>query len=597
MDTDNTSKVAKAARCAAAVVLAAGGAAVGASGDAQAADTQVQVWLTPDLAGATAFADAAATPGGVGFHRYLSPKAYTERFGASVARAKAVADWLTQSGLGQVRVSSGRDYVSASGAVSKLTVPASLAADVLGVTGLGGGSAATTAPVSSPGCSKFWAEHVQSFQLAYQGLGKGSLPVCGYSADQIRAAYGASSANTGKGVTVALTEGAAPAAMFTTLTEYAKNNHLPAPRREQFRQVQAGADCGAGADADGAHVVHTAHTAHAAQGVAVDDEAQMDSEALYAMAPDADQLMVVGGGCDEDQALLNAALSVLIGDGDRPGASIVSNSWQIPLGFEPASIIHAIDLRAAAEGVGMYFVSGDTPGLTMTGSDPYATVVGGTTLGIGARNDRVFETGWSTDYASLADNTWTSQGISGGGGGVSLEYGQPAYQRGVVPTPMAQVRVGGRTVANRAVPDLAAAADPDTGFLVGYIQTGDDTHPGPYQSQPNAGTSLACPLIAGLIADAEQGQASPYGFINPLLYRLAGTASLHDMLPLNTSAPQQNRAAYLPPADGSGPGLDVFGAQDPHQTQQVLAKGYDTMTGLGTPNGDAFISGLRQASR
>jgi hypothetical protein len=45
---------------------------------------------------------------------------------------------------------------------------------------------------------------------------------------------------TGKGVTVALTEDAAPTAMFTTLTDYAEDNHLHAPRRAQFRQVQDG---------------------------------------------------------------------------------------------------------------------------------------------------------------------------------------------------------------------------------------------------------------------------------------------------------------------------------------------------------------------
>jgi subtilase family serine protease len=67
-----------------------------------------------------------------------------------------------------------------------------------------------------------------------------------------------------------------------------------------------------------------------------------------------------------------------------------------------------MDLRAAAEGVGMYFASGDTPGASwVTDADPYATAVGGTTLGIGARNNRVFETGWSDDYASL--DTYTQQ--------------------------------------------------------------------------------------------------------------------------------------------------------------------------------------------
>jgi subtilase family serine protease len=329
----------------------------------------------------------------------------------------------------------------------------------------------------------------------------------------------------------------------------------------------------------------------------VDDESQMDSEAVYAMAPDANQLMVVAGGCDQDQGLLDAALSVLIGDGARPSATIVSTSWQIPLGSEPEQVMHAIDLRAAAEGVGIYFASGDTPGLTMTGSDPYATVVGGTALGIGARADRVFETGWSDDSATLDGGTWNSVGIGGGGGGTSLVYGRPAYQQGVVPSSMAQVQVGKKAVLNRTLPDIAADGDPDTGMLVGYIQTGTDAKPGPYKTGPNAGTSLACPLIAGLVADAQQGQPSAFGFINPLLYRLSGTVAFRDLLPVSASAPQQDRAAYTPAADGASPDVDVFGAQESGPGHQVVAKGYDTVTGLGTPNGAAFISGLRKAKR
>lgn len=49
----------------------------------------------------------------------------------------------------------------------------------------------------------------------------------------------------------------------------------------------------------------------------------------------------------------------------------------------------------------MYFSSGDTPGLTTTASDPFVTAVGGTTLGLGAGNHRVVETGWSNGTAML----------------------------------------------------------------------------------------------------------------------------------------------------------------------------------------------------
>jgi len=583
----------------------------------------VQVWLAPDLAGAAAFADSVATPGSPAFHRYLSPDAYTARFGPSAGQAAAVTAWLTAEGLTRVHADSGRDWVSATGPVSRIesafgvrieeyrvtgadgepaeiesndravSVPASLAPAVLGVTGLDSAPPVTSAtgPATAPSCSHYWAQHAKSFRPAYRGLTKASLPACGYSAGQVRAAYGATTAATGKGQTVALTEEEAPPAMLATLKDYAKGNRLPEPKAAQFKELQiaTGGPCGASPAG--------ASPAGAAQSGFYPGEAQMDSEAVYAMAPGAAQLMVVGDGCNEVQSLLDTALYVLTGNGARPRASIVSNSWGLLPGEVPVQTVHAMDLRAAAEGVGMYFASGDTPGLSLTDSDPYATAVGGTTLGIGAKANRVFETGWSDDYASLDVGTWTDIGLGGGdGGGTSLVWEQPAYQKGVVPASMSRARVGKRTVTDRAVPDIAADGDPDTGILIGYIASGTDAHPGPYQTQVGAGTSLATPLVAGLVADAQQGQKSAFGFINPLLYRLAGTRALHDILPVTASMPQQDRDAWEPASPGVSPAVDVFDSQERAYTQQVTAKGYDTMTGIGTPNGTAFITGLRRAA-
>ena len=46
----------------------------------------IQVWLRPgDLAAAQRYATAVSTPGSALFHHYLSPDAYTARFGASQA--------------------------------------------------------------------------------------------------------------------------------------------------------------------------------------------------------------------------------------------------------------------------------------------------------------------------------------------------------------------------------------------------------------------------------------------------------------------------------------------------------------------------------
>jgi subtilase family serine protease len=616
---------ARAAAAPAAVPVPGSAAAAAASGTLVGAlpaarPLTVQVWLTPRLAGAEAFADAAATPGSPGFHRYLSPDAYTAAFGPSAAQAAAVSRWLTAAGLTGVRADRGRDYVSATGLASKIaaafavhvnqyrvtsadgkaavayandravSVPAALAPDVLGVTGLESAPPATPRPAAAaqapaakaPACSRYWAQYTASFRPAYRGLTKGALPVCGYSASQLRAAYGATTAATGKGVTVALTENAPPVQMLRTLTEWARASRLPAPKAAQYRQRQVGTPGCTQAAARPADPQNP-----------TPPEAEMDSEAVYAMAPGASQLMLVAGGCAGDQDLLDTELTVLAGNGAHPSATIISNSW-VMSGGVPLATVHAVDLRAAAEGVGLYYATGDTPGTDSTATaDPYVLAVGGTTLGIGSRGNRLFETGWSDDNATLAGGKWTDNGIaSAAGGGVTADYREPAYQQGVVPAAMARVRAGNKVVAGRVQPDIAADGDVDSGLLVGFFH-GTDSAPGPYTTGVNAGTSLACPLIAGLVADAQQGQRASFGFINPLIYRLAGTPALHDIRPPSARLPEQDRDAYAP----AGASVDVFDFQGSAGTRQVTASGYDTMTGVGTPDGAAFIAALRRWGR
>jgi Subtilase family len=124
------------------------------------------------------------------------------------------------------------------------------------------------------------------------------------------------------------------------------------------------------------------------------------------------------------------------------------------------------------------------------------------------------------------------------------------------------------------VPDIAADGDTDSGLLTGYIASGTSSHPGPYQTQVNAGTSMATPVIAGLVADAQQGQKSDFGFINQLLYRLAGTRAFHDILPVTAAMPQQDRDGYEAGSGLESTGLDVFDSQEHAYTTQVSAKGY-----------------------
>src|SRR5580700_12211445 len=64
------------------------------------AQVTIQVWLQPgNLAAAQQYATAVSTPGSKLFRHYLSPSAYTARFGASQAAAGAVESWLRGRGF------------------------------------------------------------------------------------------------------------------------------------------------------------------------------------------------------------------------------------------------------------------------------------------------------------------------------------------------------------------------------------------------------------------------------------------------------------------------------------------------------------------
>src|SRR5581483_9615656 len=119
---------------------------------------------------------------------------------------------------------------------------------------------------------------------------------------------------------------------------------------------------------------------------------------------------------------------------------------------------------------------------------PDAIAVGGTTLGIGKTNNRLFETGWSTDIALLDGTTWEDLGEQGAaGGGPSLLWAQPGYQKGVVPASLATAP-GNRGGKVRSVPDISADADPFTGMAVGLLTSRPTAAP-----RPTARPTLAAP--------------------------------------------------------------------------------------------------------
>jgi subtilase family serine protease len=493
-----------------------------------------------------------------------------------------------------------------------LTVPASLAPDILGVTGLN--DAALTVPLEQQGsakrsqddaaqngkqvsCSAYWGQHMISGLPSRFNTTSFPTVTCGYTPTQFRSAYGANRTSTGTGQTIAFAEaGGLEAHMFKSLQDFTKQYHLPAPAAARYKQLNLQpASCRKHDESAG--------------------EEEMDVESAYAMAPGATQLVVGANLCETGdggfQGGINTDLAVINGNGLAPLASVVSNSWETGYDDQAKDIDQietAFLVKAASVGVGMYYAAGDSACTTQPASNPYATGVGGTTLAIGKSGTRLFETGGGTGIENLTHGAWSQPRYFGYGGGQSLVYPQPSYQKGVVPksmsTPSAKGAVPGQagcrdggpsprpgTSPMRSAPDVSAS---DGNMKVGLIN-----YKGKYADIIDGGTSLSAPLVAGMVIAAQQGQAKPFGFLNPALYKLAGTPAFYDPLPITSKDPLLWRREVCPqsysPCGGSTT-LWLTDDQSPTQrgyTGQVTANGYDNTTGVGVPRGQAFITALR----
>jgi subtilase family serine protease len=199
-------------------------------------------------------------------------------------------------------------------------------------------------------------------------------------------------------------------------------------------------------------------------------------------------------------------------------------------------------------------------------------------MGIDKKGRMSFETGWGNTVdpilaaddgtLSYAEPLPGSQFAGGAGGGTSAVFAQPWYQKGTVPSSLAQ--------GHRVSPDVAALADPYTGFLIGITPiVNDETGElGDFQNQTYGGTSLATPLVAAQIAIVQQATHAAIGLSNPTLY------GLHRILPssFRDVLPQHPRQAVAYTSATSGHSYLVSFDTD---TSLTTTRGYDSVTGLG----------------
>lgn len=267
-----------------------------------------------------------------------------------------------------------------------------------------------------------------------------------------------------------------------------------------------------------------------------DTEWDLDSQYSTGLAPDVSQLDVYVGTSLSNQDIL-ATINRFVTDDSRRQGSFSAGECELLAkvsGF--TGPLDAVLAQADAQGQSMFFSSGDT------GSQCPALVgVNGAPVGLPGDNYPAS----SPNGIGVGGTTLLGPGPNeiawyAGGGGSSFFEPTPAFQR----------NAGGSFLGvRRGVPDVSLDADPTSGYEV--IANGTQETVG--------GTSASAPAWQGIWARAQGAHGGGLGFAGPVIYR-EPAAAFNDI---------------------------VIGANGLY----VATPGYDYITGRGTPDITAFVSG------
>jgi subtilase family serine protease len=625
-----------------------------------------------NAAAASALLKAVSTPGSAQYRHFLTQAQWIARFAPTPDAVASAESWLRQQGFRVGAVPADRLFIPATGSASQverafnttlgtykvngkdvhlansvMSIPTSIAGIVSGVVGvnqavatndLSAGAATTTvqkaaSPTQEPPppaafknpqpCAAYFGQKIDTTDNAslYAPFTHPQpYDICGYKPAQLQGAYGLSASiaagNNGHGVKIAIVDAYDSPTLLADAQQYFSINDasIPLPK-SQFTNIKP--------SSVGNEALCAASGWFAEQA--------LDVESSHSMAPGA-HIVYVGAMDCLDSSLL-AAVNTAISS----GASVVTDSWGDTLGdlFVDAATKAAFDntfLLADTTGVSVLFSSGDSGdnfadfGMTVPDyppTSPLVTAVGGTSLEVGKSNTRTAEYGWSTAKQTLCVVTVTNCGSAttplgalawqaGGGAGTSYTYLQPSYQAGVVPAALAlrNQNLFGPTPL-RVIPDISMDADASTGMLVGLTQTFPNGSVR-YSQYKLGGTSLASPLLAGVIADADQAAGGSIGFLNPTLYQvdMHHPTAFNDIVPAaNPDATAVIRVDFANTVNKSSgyvvslraidyQGLETYcdgtGNCASRLVTVTTAPGFDGMTGIGTV-GPKFIRWLSGA--
>jgi subtilase family serine protease len=444
--------------------------------------------------------------------------------------------------------------------------------------------------------------------------GPPNLPPCGYDAAEMQTAYGLNplykKGLDGTGQTIVIVDAFGSPSIVADANLFSQLNGLPALTPSNF-QILTPVGPVACAVVNGK--------------CEADVETTLDVEWAHSIAPGANIVLVLS----PDLSFTNIDLANLFAIQNQLG-NVISNSFGISeialVDLLPSELVveNGIAEIAAALGISMNVSTGDEgDNLALNQADfgidsvsvdanadsPFVTAVGGTSTFLDSKNNIKLQTGWGLNETRIAEPTPNPPTVPplslgfqfGAGGGTSVVYAKPKFQRSL----------RGKF---RQVPDIAMNADPETGVEV--IISPDGNPNDGTEVTVVGGTSLSTPMFSGVWSIANQAAGGgPIGEAAPILYELPGNAITDvNLRPVDTllnvtgliinppnttferaadlAQPLENTRTFVSALFQSSTSTrwDVFTFGT--DSSLTTGPGWDNVTGLGTPNGAAFINSV-----
>jgi pseudomonalisin len=302
------------------------------------------------------------------------------------------------------------------------------------------------------------------------------------------------------------------------------------------------------------------------------DEATLDVEWSGAVAPTATVNLVVGDSTATTDGV-DLSAQYIVNHLTAPVMSLSYGSCEQEMGTAELAFYNGLWEQAASQGMSVFVASGDSgvadcyagsatmaSGAAVNGmcSSPNSTCVGGTEFNEGSDTTQYWSATNSASYESalgyIPEEVWNESGSNGGsglwasGGGSSVVYAQPVWQKAVV----------GSSGEMRAVPDVSLSSAAHDGYVI--------AENGKYFAI--SGTSVSAPSFAGLMALVVQSKGGAgQGNANAELYPL-----------INAS---RNPFHSTPSGNNSVPGVTGFTAS---------GATYNQATGLGSVDAAVLVN-------